>query len=66
VSRCREVTDAPVLIGIGVSNADQAREAAAVADGVVIGSAIVRLLVDEGLEPAIAFVDGINEALAQV
>jgi tryptophan synthase alpha chain len=63
VARCREATDAPVLIGIGVSNAEQAKEAAAVADGVVIGSAIVRLLVDEGLDPAVSFLKGVRAAL---
>jgi tryptophan synthase alpha chain len=63
VGRCREATDAPVLIGIGVSNAEQAREAASVADGVVVGSAIVRLLMDEGVGPATAFVDELRTAL---
>lgn len=64
VERCRAATDAPILIGIGVSNAEQARTAAAVADGVVIGSAIVRLLMDEGLEPALRLLDEVNSALA--
>ena len=63
VKRCRDATDAPVLIGIGVSNAEQAREAASVADGVVIGSAIVRLLMDEGLAPALQLVDEVRAAL---
>lgn len=63
VDRCRAATDVPVLIGIGVSNAAQAREAAAVADGVVIGSAIVRLLMDEGLGPALALLDEVRSAL---
>ena len=64
VERCRAASDAPVLIGIGVSNAEQARDAASVADGVVIGSAIVRLLMDEGLEPALVFVDEVRAALS--
>ena len=63
VDRCRAATDAPVLIGIGVSNAQQALEAALVADGVVIGSAIVRLLMDEGLAPALRLVDEVRSAL---
>ena len=49
--RLKAVTDMPVLVGVGVSNAEQAVEACAVADGVVIGSAIVRRLLDgEGPE----------------
>ena len=63
VALCREVTDVPVLIGIGVSNAEQAREAATVADGVVVGSAIVRLLMDEGAAAAADFLVGVRGAL---
>jgi tryptophan synthase alpha chain len=47
--RLKAVTDKPVLIGVGISNADQAVEASKVADGVVIGSALVRrMLAGEG------------------
>jgi tryptophan synthase alpha chain len=66
VARCREATDAPVLIGIGVSNAAQASAAAEVADGVVIGSAIVRLLMDEGLGPALRLLDEVRAALDEL
>ena len=38
----------PVLIGVGVSNAEQAAEVAEVADGVIVGSALVRRLLDGG------------------
>jgi tryptophan synthase alpha chain len=48
--RLRSITDVPVCIGIGVSNPDQAREAVACADGVVVGSALVRRLL-EGAGP---------------
>lgn len=46
VQRLREVTDKPVGVGIGVSNAEQARDVAAFADAVIVGSAIVRQLLD--------------------
>ncbi len=46
--RCREVTDKPVLLGVGISTPDQAAEAATAADGVVVGSALVRRLLDGG------------------
>ncbi len=42
----RPLTDRPVCIGIGVSTPDQATQACADADGVVVGSAIVRRLLD--------------------
>ncbi|MFT7645952.1 MAG: tryptophan synthase alpha chain [Candidatus Poriferisodalaceae bacterium] len=44
--RCKAVTDKPVLIGVGIGSPEQAVEASTVADGVVIGSAVVRQLVD--------------------
>jgi tryptophan synthase alpha chain len=43
VSRVRAVTDKPIAVGFGISSPDQAREVAAKADGVVVGSAVVRL-----------------------
>ena len=39
-------TDLPVGVGLGVSNGDQAAEVAAYADGVIVGSAFVRTLLD--------------------
>ena len=38
----RAVTDLPLAVGFGISNPDQAREAAGPVDAVVVGSAIVR------------------------
>ncbi|WP_436773815.1 tryptophan synthase subunit alpha [Yinghuangia sp. YIM S09857] len=46
VGRTRKVTDLPVCVGLGVSNAAQAAEIAAYADGVIVGSAFVRALLD--------------------
>ncbi len=36
----------PVAVGVGVSNGDQAAEVASYADGVIVGSALVRCLLD--------------------
>jgi len=47
VERLRKLTDEPVALGFGISAPEQAREAAAVADGVVVGSALVRFLAEE-------------------
>ncbi len=46
VSRVRRVTDLPVGVGLGVSNGAQAAEVAAYADAVIVGSALVRCLLD--------------------
>ena len=44
VERLRTLTDVPVALGFGIGAPEQVREAAAVADGVVVGSALVRFL----------------------
>lgn len=41
VSRLRRATDLPVCVGFGISTPDQAREIAPIADGIVVGSAVV-------------------------
>lgn len=46
VERTRAVTDLPVCVGLGVSNAAQAAEVAGFADGVIAGSVFVRALAD--------------------
>lgn len=63
-ARLKAITDKPVLVGVGVSNAEQAVEASRVADGVVIGSALVRRLLEGGgPEAAAAFVSEVRAAL---
>jgi tryptophan synthase alpha chain len=46
VARTRRTTDLPIGVGLGVSNGDQAAEVASYADGVIVGSAFVRALLD--------------------
>ncbi|MGP3945207.1 MULTISPECIES: tryptophan synthase subunit alpha [Streptomyces] len=46
VERTRGTTTLPVCVGLGVSNATQATEVAAFADGVIVGSAFVKRLLD--------------------
>lgn len=46
VRRVRDGGDIPVAVGIGVSSGDQAAEVAGYADGVIVGSAFVRTLLD--------------------
>lgn len=50
-ARLKSATDKPVLLGLGISNPMQAREASAAADGVIVGSALVRRLL-EGASPS--------------
>jgi tryptophan synthase alpha chain len=44
IERLRALTKAPLALGFGISTPEQVRQAAEVADGVVVGSALVRFL----------------------
>jgi tryptophan synthase alpha chain len=46
VQRTRSVTSLPVCVGLGVSSGEQAEQIAKFADGVIVGSAVVRLMLD--------------------
>jgi tryptophan synthase alpha chain len=62
--RCKAVTDRPVLLGVGISTPEHAVEAAGFADGVVVGSALVRRLLEGGgPDQAAAFVATLRAAL---
>ena len=62
-ARVKAVTDKPVLVGVGVSNAAQAVEASTVADGVVMGAAVVRRMMEGGPDAVGAFVHEVRAAL---
>ncbi|EON23550.1 MULTISPECIES: tryptophan synthase subunit alpha [Nocardioides] len=66
VERTRAATELPIGVGLGVSNGDQAAEIAAYADGVIVGSAFVRTLLDhEGdLAAGLAALRTLTEDLA--
>lgn len=46
VERTRSVTDRPIAVGLGVSTPDQAAQIGKYADGVIVGSAFVRAVLD--------------------
>ena len=66
VARARATTDLPIGVGLGVSNGDQAAEIASYADGVIVGSAFVRTILDHpGDEAAgLASLRALTEELA--
>jgi len=47
-SRCKEITEKPVLVGVGIGTPDQAAEVSKVSDGCIVGSALVQKLLDGG------------------
>jgi len=60
VARIKRSTDLPVIVGFGITSPDSARAIASVADGCVVGSAIVKLI-GEGkpVSEVLAFVKGL-------
>ena len=62
-TRLKAITEVPVLVGVGVSNAEQAREAVRVADGVVQGASVVRRLLAGGAEAVGEYVAEVREAI---
>jgi tryptophan synthase alpha chain len=64
VEKIRRHTDMPICVGVGVSTPEQAAEVCEVADGVVVGSALVRrLLAGGGPEAAAEFVGSLRQAI---
>ncbi len=66
VSWLRTQTDLPVCIGFGISSPDQIRELSPVADGLIVGSALVRRLADAEGKPREAVVDDIGRFVADL
>lgn len=65
--RVRGVTDLPALVGIGVTTAEQAASVCAAADGVIVGSAVMRLINDgASCEDVTGFVRSLRHAMDAV
>ena len=62
--RLKAATDKPVLMGFGVSTPEQAAEVAAPSDGVIVGTAVVRRILDgESPEQLHAYISSLRNAL---
>jgi tryptophan synthase alpha chain len=56
VQRLRDAAAVPVVVGFGIGTPEQAREVADMGDGVVVGSALIEVIREGGVEAAEAFV----------
>jgi tryptophan synthase alpha chain len=63
VERARAVTSVPLLAGFGISTREQAAEAAALADGVVVGSRAIQVAEESGPDGLRDYVASLREAL---
>lgn len=66
VAELREVSGLPVAVGFGISTPAQAAEVARVADGIIIGSALLNVLDREGAEGMEQWLRGIRRAMDAV
>jgi tryptophan synthase alpha chain len=63
VARVRRATSLPLAVGFGISTPEQARAVGRIADGVVVGSALVEILGRDGVGAARSFLDALRDAL---
>jgi tryptophan synthase alpha chain len=68
VEKIRKITRLPIAVGFGISKPQQAREISGFADGIVIGSAVVRLIDENKTNPDLVkivsgYASGIKKAL---
>lgn len=69
VEQVKEVTDIPCAIGFGIATPAQAKEMAAVSDGAIVGSAIVRMIAEHGkdcIKPVCDYVKEMKAAVSAV
>jgi tryptophan synthase alpha chain len=62
-ARVKAITDLPVLVGVGVSDAEQAYQASRVADGVIQGASVVRRLMVEGADSVGSYVAEVRRSI---
>ncbi|MEK7425821.1 MAG: tryptophan synthase subunit alpha [Actinomycetota bacterium] len=62
-ARLKAITDVPVLVGVGVSDAAQARQAVQVADGVVQGASVMRRFLEGGADAVGEYVAEVRSAI---
>ncbi len=63
VRRLKERVDLPVAVGFGISTPHQAESVASVADGVVVGSAVIKALDEGGIEGARTFLASLRAGM---
>lgn len=62
LQRIRKETSLPLAVGFGISNKDDAKECAKGADGVIVGSALIKIIEDNIIEDELERENALKEA----
>lgn len=65
VEKIRKVTDTPIAVGFGIHSVEQVKQYSAIADGVIVGSAIVKIIAQYGEEAGEHIFDYVREMSSQ-
>lgn len=68
IKEVHKVTDVPCAVGFGIATPEQARDMAAVSDGAIVGSAIVKIVAQYGkdcLEPVVEYVKSMKQGVME-
>lgn len=63
ISRIKPHTDLPVLLGVGISTPEQAAEACRVADGVIVGSALLKRILAGNSDEAVKLIAAMRRSI---
>lgn len=66
LEKLRDVTDLPLAVGFGIASADQVRQVVSVADAAIVGSAVVRRVMDQRDAGADAVAAAVGEFVAEL
>jgi tryptophan synthase alpha chain len=66
IARLKAVTDKPVAVGFGISRPEQVAAVARAADGVIVGSALVRKIAELSSRPRAELISGMGDFLAEL
>jgi tryptophan synthase alpha chain len=61
VTELKQLTDKPVCVGFGISTAEHVRQLARVADGAIVGSAVVRRITENAGQSPAAIARGVED-----
>jgi tryptophan synthase alpha chain len=63
VDRIKPHTDLPVLVGVGISSSELAVQACRVADGVIVGTAVVKRVLEDDLSGVVDLIRDMRDAV---